>query len=84
MSLNPKPARFVEEYLIDLNATAAAERAGYSKPNKQGPRLLVNVGVAAAIQEAKAERSERLKIDADWVLARLVGEATADLADLYT
>ncbi len=46
--------------------------------------MLVNVGVAAAIQEAKAERSERLKIDADWVLARLVGEATADLADLYT
>jgi phage terminase small subunit len=43
--LTPKQTRFVEEYLIDLNATAAAIRAGYSAKtaNQQGPRLLERV-----------------------------------------
>ncbi len=44
-SLTPKQARFVEEYLIDLNATQAAIRAGYSAKTAevQGSRLLGNV-----------------------------------------
>ena len=48
----PKQQKFCEEYLIDLNATQAAIRAGYSEDtaNQQGPRLLVNVGVQAEIQ----------------------------------
>lgn len=53
--LSDKQKAFVREYLIDLNATAAAERAGYKKPNKQGPRLLVNVGIQAAITAALQE-----------------------------
>ena len=69
--LTPKQQRFVEEYLIDLNATKAAVRAGYAQPNKQGPRMLVNVGIAAAIQKAMEERSERTGITQDWVLDNL-------------
>lgn len=83
--LTPKQARFVEEYLQDLNATQAAIRAGYSvrTANQQGPRLLESPNVNAAIEARKAARSERTQIDADWVLKRLVEEAEADVADLY-
>lgn len=81
--LAPKQARFVEEYLIDLNATQAAIRAGYTHPDVQGPRLLGNVRVAEAIAAHQTRRSERTKIDADWVLRRLAEEADADLSDLY-
>lgn len=55
--LTPKQKRFVDEYLIDLNATQAAIRAGYKNANKQGPRLLVNGGVGDAIA-AKQKRLE--------------------------
>ncbi len=83
--MTPKQQRFVEEYLIDLNATQAAIRAGYSEnaAKEQGYENLTKPHIAEAIAEAMAVRSERTKIDADWVLARLAGEATADLADLY-
>ncbi len=83
--LTPKQERFVTEYLIDLNATQAAIRAGYSRrgADTAGPRLLENNDVKAAIDAAKSERSERIKIDAMWVLKRLVDEAEADLADIY-
>ena len=72
MSLTPKQEAFVAEYLVDLNATAAAERAGYEHPNKQGPRMLVNVGIAKAIASAQAKRSERTEITQDYVLALIV------------
>lgn len=83
--LTPKQETFVREYLIDLNATQAAIRAGYSAKTaeQQGPRLLGNVRVSAAISKAMRERIERTQIDADWVLKRLAQDATADLADLY-
>lgn len=81
--LNPKQARFVEEYLLDLNATQAASRAGYMQPQTQGPRLLQNVAVQAALAKAQAKRAERVQVDADWVLKRLALEVEADLADLY-
>ncbi|MCV0370497.1 terminase small subunit [Filomicrobium sp.] len=84
-SLTEKQTRFVEEFLRDLNATQAAIRAGYSAKtaNQIGPKLLDSLHVRAAIDAAKALRSERTKIDADWVLQRLVAEAEADVADLY-
>ena len=75
MSLTPKQEAFVAEYLADLNATAAAERAGYEHPNKQGPRMLVNVGIAKAIASAQAKRSERTEITQDYVLALIVDTA---------
>lgn len=82
--LTAKQARFVEEYLIDLNATQAATRAGYSaKTARQtGAENLSKPVIADAIAEAQGERSERVKVDADWVLSRLSDEATADLADI--
>jgi phage terminase small subunit len=86
MALTPKQQRFVEEYLIDLNATQAAIRAGYAAKDAdvQGPRLLGNVGVAEAIATLKAQRAEKTGIDAAWLLHRLAAEATADVNDLYT
>ncbi len=71
MSLTPKQEAFVAEYLVDLNATAAAERAGYEHPNKQGPRMLVNVGIAKAIASAQAKRSERTEVTQDYVLTAI-------------
>jgi phage terminase small subunit len=83
--VNDRQRLFVAEYLKDLNATQAAIRAGYSAKtaSSQGERLLRNVEVSAAIAEAKADRSERTKVDADWLLTRLANESVADIADLY-
>lgn len=85
MALTPKEARFIDEFPIDLNATQAAIRAGYSARSARdiGYRLLNKEEVAKAIQASIAERSKRTKIDADWVLTRLAEIADADLADLY-
>jgi len=72
---------FAKEYLIDLNATQAAIRAGYSKrtAKSQGQRLLTYVDVAAEIQKAKAERTERTEITADMVVRRLAEIGFGDL-----
>lgn len=84
--LTPKEERFVEEYLIDLNATAAAARAGYSgrSAGDIGHELLRRERVATAIQEAKARRSERTEITADRVLEELRRIALADVRRLFT
>jgi hypothetical protein len=76
--MTPKQRRFVDEYLLDLNATQAAIRAGYSArtAEQQGPRLLGNVEIAEAIQAAQQARSERVQITADDVLRGLHREAT--------
>lgn len=83
--LTPKQAAFVREYLIDLNATQAATRAGYSAKtaNEQGARLLANVSVRSHLEAAQQKRAERTEVDAEWVLRRLATEAGADMADLY-
>jgi len=72
--LTPKQQRFISEYLVDLNATQAAIRAGYAKKSAdvEGSRLLVNAKVSAAIAAAQAKRSKRTEIDADYVLASIV------------
>ncbi len=77
--LTPRQARFVDEYLIDLNATQAAIRAGYSRKTaqEQSSRLLSNVMVAAAIEKEQAKRSERVAVSQDDVVRGLHGEATA-------
>jgi phage terminase small subunit len=83
--VNDRQQLFVAEYLKDLNATQAAIRAGYSAKtaSSQGQRLLRNVEVSAAIAAGKMDRSERTKVDADWLLTRLADESVADIADLY-
>lgn len=83
--LTPKQQRFVEEYLLDLNASAAARRAGYSERTafRMGQENMQKHAISAAIAAAQQARSERTKVDADWLLKRLHQEAEADLADLY-
>jgi phage terminase small subunit len=74
MALTPKQQAFVQEYLIDLNATQAAIRAGYSArtANEQASRLLANVKVAAAVAKAVEKRAERTQVDQDYVLNTIV------------
>lgn len=83
--LNAKQKRFVDEYLLDLNAKQAAIRAGYSEKTakSQGQRLLTHVDVAAAIAEKQEARSKRTEIDADWVLTQAANAFTADLSQLF-
>ena len=80
MSLTPKQARFVEEYLIDLNATQAAIRAGYSAKtaNEQGAQLLAKLSIRQAVAEAQAIRSKRTEITQDEVIQGLKKEATLE------
>ena len=73
-NLSPKQSRFVEEYLIDLNATQAAIRAGYSRNSarQMGAENLSKPVIAEAVAVAKRLRSEDAKIDAEWVLGQAV------------
>ena len=84
MSMTPLQARFVEEYLIELNAKEAAIRAGYSpKTAKQkGYALLKIPKIYAAIKAAKKARSERTEINQDEVLQELHHLAFSNLADI--
>lgn len=68
--LAPKQELFCKEYLVDLNATQAAIRAGYSKrtAKSQGQRLLTHVDIGPRLQELMDKRSKKVEIDADWVL----------------
>lgn len=68
--LTDKQARFVEEYLIDLNATQAAIRAGYSEKTaqEQSSRLLSNVMVKEAVERGKAKTANKLEITRERVL----------------
>jgi phage terminase small subunit len=83
VKLTDKQQNFVEEYLIDLNATQAAIRAGYSEKTarSQGQRLLTNVDIEKAIQKAMAERSKRTNINADNVLREIAHTAFDDIGN---
>jgi phage terminase small subunit len=79
-----KQERFVEEYLIDLNAKQAAIRAGY-KPNNAdviGYQLLQKTSVKNAIEKAMAERSRRTGISQDRVLYELAKMAFVNISDV--
>ena len=77
--LTPKQQLFVDEYLVDLNATQAAIRAGYSPKtaNEQAPRLLVNVSIQKLISEAMQARSEEVERTARDVFKDII-EVTQD------
>lgn len=85
MALSDKQKAFCDEYLKDLNGTQAAKRAGYSArtAGQQAGKLLKKAEIKHWINYLKDKRSERTKIDADWLLKRLADEAEADVADLY-
>lgn len=78
--LTSKQRRFVAEYLVDLNATQAAIRAGYSekRASEIGYQLLQKTTVQAAIQAAMADREERTGVTQDWVVQELYKIAHAD------
>ncbi|MVW80189.1 terminase small subunit [Bordetella sp. 02P26C-1] len=84
MALNNKQRRFVEEYLVDLNATQAAIRAGYSPKTagQIGDENLKKPQIAAAVQEAQAERSKRTEITQDMVLRELAKIGFSDIRKL--
>jgi len=73
VALTPKQKRFVAEYLVDLNATQAAIRAGYSEKTaySMGQRLLKNVEVQSAVQKAMQKRENRIEITQDRVMLEL-------------
>lgn len=83
--LSPKQAKFVEEYLLDLNATQAAIRAKYSPKmaDKIGSQLLGKTRVAEAIQKAMAARSKRTEISQDRVLQEYAKLAFLDPRKFY-
>jgi phage terminase small subunit len=83
VKLTPKQARFVQEYLVDLNATQAAIRAGYSKKTAEqlGHQLLQKTSVSEAIAKAQAKLSDKN----DDLVQRLIDElkiiAFSDIAN---
>ena len=68
--LTPKQGMFCKEYLVDLNATQAAIRAGYSEntASEMGYENLTKPHIAEYVQGLMNKRSKRVEIDADWVL----------------
>ncbi|MEY0338985.1 terminase small subunit [Providencia stuartii] len=86
MALTDKQEMFCREYLVDLNATQAAIRAGYSEKTarSQANRMLTNVDIEKRIQELMNNRSDRLDVDADYVLKRLVEIDQMDVLDILT
>lgn len=84
--LNDMQIRFVEEYLIDLNRTAAYKRAGYKGEGNtayvNASRLLRNAKVAAAVRDAMDARARRTQITQDAVLQWWWDIATADATQL--
>lgn len=84
--LTDKQKRFVDEYLVDLNATAAAKRAGYSEKTaySMGQRLLKKVEIQAAIQKRQAKLRGKLEITQERVLEELAAIAFANGTDFAT
>lgn len=83
--LTAKQQRFVDEYLIDMNATQAAIRAGYSPSTaqEQGYQLLQKTSVSEAISVAMAERSKRTGINQDRVMVELAKIAFLNPTDVF-
>lgn len=81
--LGARQLRFIQEYLVDLNATQAAIRAGYAKKTAKeiGCENLTKPNIAAKIAELQAERAQRVGVDADEVLEHLNAIATSDIRD---
>lgn len=85
MALNDKRRRFVAEYLVDLNGTQAAIRAGYAsrRADSQAYRMLHDPDVAAAVAEAQAARAAKVELKAERVLLEVARLALADPRKLF-
>jgi phage terminase small subunit len=86
MTLTDKQEMFCREYLIDLNATQAAIRAGYSEKtaNEQGAQNLAKLSIQNRISDLKLQRNEQVNIDAGYVLRRLIEIDEMDVLDIMT
>ena len=84
LRVTKKQKRFVEEYLIDLNATQAAIRAGYSPKTAKdiGCENLAKPNISDAIDKAMAERSRRTGINQDRILLELARIGLAKITDV--
>lgn len=84
--MTPKQLTFIAEYLVDLNATQAAIRAGYSERTAAeiGYENLRMPQIASALSQAMRARSERTEVTQDRVLEELAGIAFAHLSDVAT
>ena len=82
--MTKKQKRFIEEYLIDLNATQAAIRAGYSPDTAKsiGSENLTKPDIQARIAKAMAERSRRTGVNADRVVMELAKIAFVNASDV--
>lgn len=82
--LTAKQQKFADEYLIDLNATQAAIRAGYSprSADVQGARLLANARIRAYIDERMAEHSARTGVNQERIIRELARIAFLDPTQL--
>ncbi len=85
MALSEKQQRFVAEYTVDFNATAAAIRAGYSEKTaaQMGYKLLKMQEIQEAVQQEFANRQDRTHITGDQVVAELAKIAFAKAEDYY-
>lgn len=83
--LTPQQKQFAQEYLVDLNATQAAIRAGYSPKTArtQASQLLAKRNIQDLVYKYNQERLERTKIDADFVLKEHYKLATSDVAECF-
>lgn len=81
MALTAKQQRFVDEYLIDLNATQAAIRAGYSKKTARqiADQNLSKLDIKAALERRMQSRSARTEITQDMVLRELAKIGFSDI-----
>lgn len=86
MGLTDKQQRFVEEYMVDLNATQAAIRAGYSQDTAQqiGSENLSKLVIQEAIQLKQKELSEQTNISAQRILEEYAKIAFSDVRELFT
>lgn len=84
-ALTPKQEMFCQEYLVDLNATQAAIRAGYSRKTagQQAEALLKKLEIATRVQELMDSRSQKVSVSSETVLQELLRLATVDLSEAY-
>lgn len=86
MALTPKQARFVAEYLVDLNATQAAIRAGYSAKTaqEQSSRLLSNVIIAKAVAANQAKIAKKVEVTVESLAGELEEARTLAIVEKQT
>jgi phage terminase small subunit len=83
LTLTPKQQRFCDEYLIDMNATRAALRAGYSQNTALNGQLMEVPKIQAYLKERRAEASQKLQIDHETLLGELMKVAFANMGDYF-